>query len=158
MSKAQDTNPSQSSGAGRGVSPDAQALIGLLENLVPLLMQFQTRSLGQSGSLSSAGGQGVQLEQQAAVAFTEDVILDSLRNLSAYLQNNASRYPGLDSYTNVLSDAKGALAVRDYERALALVFEAYRAIAIMRAIRPELPPVRERASDEMGGAAAESVH
>lgn len=150
MSKSQDSTV-----GGRGSGPDTEALVGLLENLVPLLMQFQSQSLGQGGSLSTAGERGAWLEQQAAVAFTEDVILDALRNLSKFLDDNARRYPGLDSYTNVIAEAKRALAGRDYQRALGMILEAYRATAIMRAIRPELPPIRRRASDEMS---AESVH
>ncbi len=71
-------------------------------------------------------------------------------------QRNGARYPGLESYSNVVSEAKRALAGRDYERALGLVFEAYRAVAILRAIRPELPPVRQRGSDEQVG--GKSVH
>lgn len=152
MSKSQDSTL-----GARASGPDTDALIGLLENLVPLLMQFQSQSLGQGGSLSTAGERGARLEQQAAVAFTEDIILDALRNLSKFLDDNARRYPGLEGYTNVVADAKRALAGRDYERALALVFEVYRATAIMRAIRSELPPIRKRASDEMPGQ-GDSVH
>lgn len=144
-------------GDGRDVAPDTQALAGLLENLVPLLLHFQTQSFGQAGPLGLAGGRGARLEQQAAVAFTEDIILDSLRNLTNYVQRNASRYKGLESYSEVIAGAKRALAARDYQRALSQVFEAYRAVAVLRAIRPELPPVRQRASDELGGG-RDAVH
>ncbi|MFN3624288.1 MAG: hypothetical protein ACK4TP_09535 [Hyphomicrobium sp.] len=150
MSNSQGPGSSYS-GDGRDVAPDTQALVGLLENLVPLLLHFQSQQYGQAGPLGLGGNRGARLEQQAAVAFTEDIILDALRNLSTYLQRNASRYQGLESYSDVVADARRALAARDYQRALAQVFEAYRAIALLRAIRPELPPVRQRASDELGG-------
>ncbi|MEI9901144.1 MAG: hypothetical protein WDN31_14485 [Hyphomicrobium sp.] len=91
---------------------------------------------------------------RAAVAFTEDIILDALRNLSSYLQQNSSRYPGLDSYADVIDRARQALAARDYQTAFALIFDAYRAIAIVRAVRPELPPVRPRAQNEQAPAGA----
>lgn len=157
MSNSQGPGGSYS-GDGRDAAPDAQALAGLLENLVPLLLHFQTQSFGPSGPLGLAGGRGAKLEQQAAIAFTEDIILDALRNLTAYLQRNGSRYQGLEAYSEVISDARRALAARDYQRALAQVFDAYRAVALLRAIRPELPPVRQRASDEIGSGGKDAFH
>jgi hypothetical protein len=155
MSKSQGAGSSYSDDR-RDAAPDTQALIGLLENLVPLLLNFQTRSFGQAGPVGIPGA-AVQ-DQQAAVAFTEDITLDSLRNLSSYLQRNAGRYPGLDTYTGVIADARKALAAQDYQRALGLVFEAYRAIAVLRAIRPELPPVRARSQDEAAATGRDAVH
>lgn len=148
---------SAAAAGGREARPDAQALIGLLENLVPLLLHLQVQSLGTDTARLGTGPTG-PLEQQAAVAFTEDVILDALRNLSGYLQKNASRYPGLEAYRSVVADARRALAAGDYQRALGLVFEAYRAVAILRAIRPELPPVRQRSAEEQSESGGEQVH
>lgn len=158
MSNSQGSGSSHSGGRQSGndpQAPDTQALVGLLENLVPLLLHFQTQT--QSNGAGIADGRGVRLEQQAAVAFTEDIILDALRNLSTYVQRNGSRYQGLDAYAAVVADAKQALAARDYQRALSQVFDAYRAIAVLRAIKPDLPPVRQRASDELGGG-RDAVH
>ncbi len=154
MSNSQGSGASRS-GDGRQSAPDTQALVGLLENLVPLLLQFQTQT--QPNGAGIADGRGVRLEQQAAIAFTEDVILDALRNLSTYVQRNGSRYQGLEAYAAVVADARQALAARDYQRALSQVFDAYRAIAVLRAIKPDLPPVRQRASDELGGG-RDAVH
>jgi hypothetical protein len=142
---------------GRSANADPQALVGLLENLVPLLLHFQTQAFGPAGPGRFAGGPGSHIEQQAATAFTEDVLLDALRNLSSYVQKNESRYPGLENYTSVIADARQALFAGDYQRALGLVFEAYRAIAILRAIKPELPPIRQR-SDEEQQSGREQVH
>jgi hypothetical protein len=153
MSNTQGSGASYS-GDKRDAAPDTQALVGLLENLVPLLLQFQTRVAGPAGL---AGAHQGRIEQQAAVAFTEDIILDALRNLASYVQRNGSRYPGLDAYASVIADARHALAARDYQRAFAQVFDAYRAIAILRAVKPELPPVRQRAADEQGGG-RDAVH
>ena len=127
---------------------EIQALIGLLENLVPLLLRFQTDAFGQQSPSYLAGGNAALLEQQAAIAFTEDIILDSLRNVSAYLEKNAARYPGLETYNGVAEQARKAFAVRDYQSAFAQILQTYRAIAVVRSIRPELPPIRERTQSD----------
>ncbi len=158
MSNSQNAGGSRAGDTRNAGAPDTQALVGLLENLVPLLLHFQTQSIGQLGPLGPEGARSAKLEQEAAVAFTEDIILDALRNLSTYVQKNASRYPGLDSYAGILADARRALIARDYQRALSQIFDAYRAIAVLRAIRPELPPVRQRASDELSGSGGDAVH
>jgi hypothetical protein len=157
MSNSQGQGSSSHAPDGQLSRPDAQALAGLLENLVPLLLHFQSQSYGQQGQQGYAGA-NIRLEQQAAIAFTEDIILDTLRNLSTYVQRNSGRYPGLDAYSSVVADAKRALAARDYQRALSQIFDAYRAIAVLRAIKPELPPVRQRNSDEPGGSGKDAVH
>ena len=151
MSNSQGANAGYS-GDGRDANVDPQRLVGLLENLVPLLLHLQTQSFGQAGPLGYPDGRAARLEQQAAVAFTEDVILDALRNLSTYVQRNSGRYQGLEAYRSVIADARRALAAQDYQRALTQIFDAYRAVAVMRAIRPELPQVRQRSQDEMQGA------
>ncbi|WP_409560765.1 hypothetical protein [Hyphomicrobium sp. MC8b] len=152
-----ESQRSDQGGRSQDTRADTQALIGLLENLVPLLMRFQSDAFGQQGPLHLAGGNAAQLEQQAAVAFTEDIILDSLRNVSAYLQRNAGRYPGLDTYSGVVEQARRAFDARDYQSALALILQAYRAITVVRSIRPELPPIRERAQNEQNGS-GRAVH
>lgn len=144
----------EQSGGSRNPKEDTQALIGLLENLVPLLLRFQT---GTFGPLHSAAGNAAQLEQQAAVAFTEDILLDSLQNVSTYLQKNTGRYPGLDTYNGVVEQARQALGARDYQSAFALILQAYRAITLLRSIRTELPPIRERTQSEQPSSAG-AVH
>lgn len=142
----------------RAASPDdTKALIGLLENLVPLLLHFRSQTPHANGAIAFAGPQGAELEQQAAVTFTEDIILDTLRNLSSYLERNGNRYPGLDTYRSVVERAQQALNERNYQAALALILDTYRAVTVVRAIRPELPPIRERGNGEPE-AAQRSVH
>jgi hypothetical protein len=136
---------------------DTHALIGLLENLVPLLLRFQNDAFGPPGTSRFAGDNAAHIEQQAAVAFTEDIILDSLRNVSNYLEKNAGRYPGLDTYNGVMDQARRAFDARDYQSALALVLQAYRAITVVRSIRPELPPIRDRSQSEQSGS-GRAVH
>lgn len=153
--------PDHASATGNAHAPepaDTRALVGLLENLVPLLLHFQTQTTTAGVPNHLSGPHGAQLDQQAAVAFTEDIILDSLRNLTSYLQTNAARYPGLDTYTSVVSRARQALDVRDYQAALHLILDTYRAVSVLRSIRPELPPVRQRHANEQAVATAASVH
>ncbi len=152
-----DSQRTEQSGRARETKEDTQALIGLLENLVPLLLRFQTNALGNPGAWHPVGANAAHLEQQAATAFTEDIILDSLKNVSAYLQRNAGRYPGLDTYNSVVEQARQALGARDYQSAFGLILEAYRAITVLRAIRPELPPIRERAQSEQNSS-GKAVH
>jgi len=152
-----ESQSSDQSATSRDSRQDTQALIGLLENLVPLLLRFQADAFGQQGQLHTAGGNAARLEQQAAIAFTEDIILDSLRNVSTYLQKNADRYPGLDAYNGAVERARRAFDARDYQSALSLILETYRAIAIVRSIRPELPPIRERTHTEQN-ASGKAVH
>jgi hypothetical protein len=153
-----ESRHSDQSASSRDERQNTQALIGLLENLVPLLLRFQADAFGQQGQLHIANANAARLEQQAAVAFTEDVILDSLRNVSTYLDKNADRYPGLDTYNGAVERARQALDARDYQSALSLILETYRAIAVVRSIRPELPPIRERTETEKQNASGRAVH
>lgn len=152
-----ESQRSDQNSSSRDSRQDTQALIGLLENLVPLLLRFQSDAFGQQGQLHIGTANAARLEQQAAVAFTEDIILDSLRNVSTYLQKNAGRYPGLDTYNSAVERAHQALDARDYQSALSLILETYRAITVVRSIRPELPPIRERTQAEQN-ASGRAVH
>ncbi len=141
----------------RASKEDTQALIGLLENLVPLLLRFQNDAFGQTGPSRFESGNAAQLDHQAAIAFTEDIILDSLRNVSGYLEKNSDRYPGLDTYNDVVERSRRAFDARDYQSALGLILQAYRAITVVRSIRPELPPIRQKTQSEQN-ASGRAVH
>lgn len=159
MSNRQTPDSDPATGNAHAPEPaDTRALVGLLENLVPLLLHFQSQTLSQGAPTSLGGPHGAHLDQQAAVTFTEDIILDSLRNLTGYLQSNAARYPGLDTYAGVIARARQALDGRDYQTALGLILDAYRAVTVLRSIRPELPPIRRRDANEERAVNAGSVH
>jgi hypothetical protein len=69
-----DSNPSAATAAGLQQSPEIQQLIGLLGNLMPLLLRFQTPGLEQP-FLAGAGSFPVPdpaLDQQAAVNLVSD--------------------------------------------------------------------------------------
>ncbi len=151
---SQSENPQsqgQSQGSGRS-SPDAQALVGLLESLVPLLLRFQSQTSGepfQSGMAfqyysANAPLQAAALDHQAAVTFTEDLLAGSLRNVSTYLNKNSARHPALEQCNNLLAQATQAFIARDYAHAFALLSHIYRVVAALRSLTPDLPPVRER--------------
>jgi hypothetical protein len=144
----------QSSGSARAAAPDTQSLIGLLENLVPLLLRLQAQTC-QPFQFPPPDPviQSAVLDHQAAVTFTEDIVADSLRNVSSYLETNAERYSGLEPCGAIISHAKQCFAARDYAQSFALILQVYRAVTALRVIKPDLPPIGQGA-----GAAGTSVH
>lgn len=149
---------SQSSQAGRPYTPDQQALVGLLESLVPLLMRLQSQTAGHPFPFLPPDPliQSSTLDHQAAVAFTEDIIAGSLRDLSSYIEANTQRYPGLEPCAGIINLAKQTFAARDYSQSFALILQAYRAITALRAVRPELPPIR--GGGQAGNTSGTHVH
>jgi hypothetical protein len=147
-----------SSETGRASAPDPQALVGLLESLVPLLVRLQSQTAGHPFPFLPPDPliQSNTLDHQAAVAFAEDLIAGALRDLSTYLEANTSRYPGLEPCTGIINLAKQTFAARDYAQSFALILQAYRAITALRAVRPELPPIR--GTGQAGSSSATSVH
>jgi hypothetical protein len=137
-------SPSNTSAAGAGASDrqpaDVQQLIGLLGNLVPLLVRFQSQPFGQF-SLGNGISQPA-LEHQAAVNFVGDIAALALRNLSTYLESNSSRYASLESCVPIVTQAERSLAVRDYAQAFDLIWQAYRMIVFIRVTDPQIPPLR----------------
>lgn len=133
------TNPSA---AGDRQPADIQQLIGLLGNLMPLLVRFQSQTLDQS---SLGGGSGIAqqaLEHQAAVNFVSDIAAISLRNLSTYLEANADGHSGLAGCVPVVAQAERSLGMRDYAHAFELLWQTYRMITFVRATDPQIPPLQ----------------
>ena len=142
-------NPERAaSTATHEATPDTQGLIALLEGLMPLLLRMQAQSLRQQpfsfSFLDPANlmAQNTMLDHQAAVSLVEDITADALRRLSSYLEAHAGNHPELQSCVGVVTQAAHCFAARDYGQAFALICEAYRAITILRAINPQLPPLR----------------
>lgn len=154
-----DSNPSAATAAGLRKSPEIQQLIGLLGNLMPLLLRFQTPGLEQP-FLAGAGSFPVPdpaLDQQAAVNLVSDITSDSLRNLSAYLETNASRHPALADCVPIVTQATQNFAARDYAQAFNLIWHAYRWIAKIRGSDPQVPPLRSAASTAASSLSAQSA-
>jgi hypothetical protein len=142
------SNPSASAPTG-AQPPDVAQLVALLGSLMPLLMRFQSQGFQwqipeppfQAG-LGNVMIPDPTLDHQAAVNLVGDIIADSLRNLSAYLETHTGRHPGLESCVPIVTQAARSFAARDYAQAFNLIWQAYRMIAMIRAGDPQLPPLR----------------
>lgn len=136
--------------ASQPQSPDIQQLVGLLGSLMPLLLRFQSQTLEQP--FQAVPGNFVvpnpALDRQAAENLIGDMIAESLRTLSAYLETNAGRHAGLESCVPIVTQAAHRFAARDYAQAFNLIWLAYRAIEAIRAADPRIPPPRAAASDQ----------
>jgi hypothetical protein len=136
-------------------SPDIQQLVGLLGSLMPLLQRFQSQALEQPfqpmGGQSGPGNAVVPnpaLEQRAAENLIGDIIAESLRTLSAYLETNAGLHAGLEGCVPIVTQAAHRFAARDYAQAFNLIWLAYRAIETIRAADPRVPLPRAASSDQ----------
>jgi hypothetical protein len=156
-------NPSATT-ASQPQSSDIQQLVGLLGNLVPLLLRFQSQAFQpqafQPQAFQPQGFQPQGLEQpfqvgpgnfvipnpvldrQAAENLVAEIIGGSLRTLSGYLEGNAGRHAGLESCVPIVTQAAHRFAARDYAEAFNLIWLAYRTIETIRATDPQIPPLR----------------
>jgi hypothetical protein len=136
-------NPSATT-ASQPQPSDIAQLVGLLSNLMPLLLRFQSQALEQP--FQAGPGNAVipnpALDHQAAENLIADIIAGSLRTLSAYLEANAGRHAGLESCVPIVTQAAHRFAARDYAEAFNLIWLAYRAIETIRATDPQIPPLR----------------
>jgi hypothetical protein len=143
---------------------DIQQLVGLLGNLMPLLLRFQSQAfqphafppqaLHPQGSPFQGLEQPFQgtpgnfvipnpaLDRQAAENLVGDIISGSLRTLSAYLEANAGRHAGLENCVPIVTQAAHRFAARDLAEAFNLIWLAYRTIETIRTTEPQLPPLR----------------
>ena len=136
-------NPSAATGP-QPQSPAIQQLVGLLGNLMPLLLRFQSQALQQpfQGGPGNVVIPNSALDHQAAENLIGDITAGSLRTLSAYLEANAGRHPRLESCIPIVTQAAHRFAARDYPEAFNLIWSAYRAIETIRAADPQIPPLR----------------
>lgn len=148
------SDPAAATATSAHAAQDTQTLITLLGNLMPLLMRFQAQTVGPmhpgyglAPDIAGPMGAPPMLDHQAAVNLVEDITADSLRRLSTYLETNAGRHAGLDTCVPIVTQAAHCFAAHDYAQAFGLVWQAYRAIAMLRASNPQLPPLRAAASE-----------
>jgi hypothetical protein len=141
------TNP-QAGGAAASdrQQADVQQLIGLLGNLMPLLVRFQSQPFGQFPmGAPMNGGLGLSqpaLEHQAAVSFVGDIVALALQKLSTYIETNSAQHQSLESCVPIVTQAEQSLAAQDYAQAFDLIWQAYRMIVFIRATDPQIPPLR----------------
>jgi hypothetical protein len=146
-------------------APDTQTIIGLLDGLLPLLLQLQSQYpgqgyFGQSGPVSPDFGIGLgnlappnpMLDHQAASEMIEDINASALRTLSTYLENYANQRATLANVVPLVTQAARCFAARDQAQAFAFIWQAYRAITVARAMDPQLPPPRVAVSGSTSSA------
>jgi len=144
-----DSNPSAAT-ASQPRPSDIQQLVGLLGNLMPLLMRLQSQAFEQPfqtmpGSLPIPNP---VLDRQAAENMIGDMIAESLRALSAFLEANAAQHAGLENCVPIVTQAAHRFAVRDYAQAFNLIWLTYRTIETIRAADPRLPLLRQGSTDQ----------
>src|SRR3979490_1322611 len=102
-------------------NPDIEQLVGLLGSLMPLLLHFQsqTQQPFQAGDVVIPNP---ALDRQAAENLIGDMIAESLRTLSAYLETNAGLHAGLESCVPLVTQAAHRFAARDYAEAFNLIW------------------------------------
>jgi hypothetical protein len=160
--------------AAHQATPDTQTLISLLEGLMPLLMRIQSQSPAQSPALGPQQSLGLQqfqfgdpgglmmpnalVDHHATVSLVEDMAADTLRTLSAYLEAHAGQHPDLQGCVGLVTQAVHAFAMRDYGQTFALIWQAYRAIGMLRAVNPQLPPLRTVATGIVPSPPTASIH
>jgi hypothetical protein len=138
-----DFNPDPSAAAS-SEPHNLQQIVAMLGNLMPLLVRLQSQAPEQpfQGFAGNAVVPNTALDQQAAANLAGDIIADSLRNLSSYLETNAGQYPGLDSCVPVVTQAAHRFGARDYAQAFNLIWHTYRIITTVRAADPRIPALR----------------
>jgi hypothetical protein len=154
------SNPPSSRSTAAGSPPDYQQLAGLLGNLMPLLLRFQSQVLEQpfQGGVGQSFLQESTLDHQAAVSLAEDMIGGLVKRLSSYLDANAGQNINLNNCTLVLTQATQNLAARNYAQALNLIWMVYRAVTTIRAGDPKLPPLGGQSLDQHSSARKRQKH
>ncbi|MBB4369792.1 hypothetical protein GGD63_002582 [Bradyrhizobium sp. cir1] len=142
-----DSNPSAASSQRH--SSDIQQLVGLLGNLMPLLLRLQSQGFEQP--FRTAPGSfpmpNPALDYQAAENMIGDMIAETLRSLSAYLEANAAQHAGLENCVAIVTQAANKFTERDFAQAFNLIYFAYRAIEAARAADPRIPLPRQSSID-----------
>jgi hypothetical protein len=144
------SNPSAATASQpKSQSPDLdiEQLVGLLGSLMPLLLHFQSQTQQQPYQADNFMVPNPALDRQAAESLIGDMIAETLRTLSVYLESNAGLHAGLESCVPIVTQAAHRFAARDYAQAFNLIWLTYRAIETIRAADPRVPPPRAAASD-----------
>ena len=143
------SNPSAATASqSQPVNPDIEQLVELLSGLMPLLLHFQSQTQQHPYQAGNFAVPDPALDRQAAESLIGDMIAESLRTLSAYLEANAGLYADLQSCAPIVTQAAHRFAARDYAQAFNLIWLTYRAIQTIRTADPRIPPPRAAASDQ----------
>lgn len=128
---------------------DVRTLIELLNGLMPLLQRAQSAGQNPASWPPHLLAANPVLDHRAAVTLLENIIVDSLGGLSAYIEANASQFPMLESGQSTIAKADHCRALGDYAQAFNLIFDSYRAITQLRAANPQLTALQPQAPREM---------
>lgn len=129
---------------------DVQTLISLLGDMMPLLLRIQSPGTGQ-GFASADVMLNPMLDRQAAITFVENAAADALQTLSDYLEQRTAQNSGIDICRPIVTQATNCLAAHDYAQTFNLIWQAYRLITALRAVNPQLPPLRSAAAKNAAG-------
>ncbi|MBV8473542.1 MAG: hypothetical protein JO234_09020 [Hyphomicrobiales bacterium] len=139
----------QSTSRGADLSgDDSRTLAAVFQDIMPVLARIQMRS----PQMPAPGTVGhMSAEAVAATALVADLGADNLRRLTAYLDDNAASFEGLEHCAPLVAAAARALAARDYAQTFTLLFDVYRTIAMLRSEEPKLPMPGSIKSVQMEG-------
>jgi hypothetical protein len=164
------TNP-EAARTTHSSAPDTQTLVELLGSLMPLLLQLQSPSPGAAhmgppqftvseptNLFGTVAPPHPLLDHQAAVEMIEDMNAGALRTLSAYLERYANQHAGLANCVPMVTQAARAFGLRDHAQTFALIWQAYRAIALARAQDRELPSPRVAGQGPQPSSPASMLH
>jgi hypothetical protein len=112
----------------------------------PIDGQLAALGIMPGGVPSQPALQGVLLPQQvldpetqATSAFLQSAASCVIPKLSNYVGSNVGPFPQLSQTIPLITRAAEFYGQRDFARALAQVYQAYRLVAILRAQQPGLP-------------------
>ena len=91
------------------------------------------------GTVPVQGTPNVELE--AMNSFMQETTSNLIRKLHDYLDKNSQQYSQLADCAQMVRQAVEAYGVRDYARAFAHLYQAYRFITALRSARPEIPSI-----------------
>ena len=148
MSASNPSAATASQSQSQPPTPGIEQLVGLLSSLMPLLLHFQSQTQQQPYQAGNFVVPDPALDRQAAESLIGDMIAESLRTLSAYLEANAGLYANLQSCVPIVTQAAHRFAARDSAEAFNLIWLTYRASETIRAADPRIPPPRAAASDQ----------
>jgi hypothetical protein len=157
---ASDSAPSNPT-AAQPITQDAQTLIALLGNLMPLLLRLQSQMPAQFPLFEPGNPvpNKSMVEQQAAVTLIQDITADSLRALAAYVETYAGQQTGVEYCVPIVTQAAHCFAAHDYAQTFALILQAYCVLTAVRTANPQLPPVRGLGAGFAGlTSSATSIH
>jgi hypothetical protein len=151
---ASETTSSNQAAVSADQGRDVQTLISLLGDMMPVLLRIQ--SVGQTTGIGSTDiALNPMLDRQAAINFVENTAADALQTLSLYVEQRTAQSSGADMCRPIVTQATNCLAAHDYAQTFNLIWHAYRLITALRAVNPQLPPLRSAAAKNLAAGSSD---